>query len=332
MHRIQKIQGSVLIEQPIDLFYLTGLNLSKGRLFVKQGKATLFVDGRYYAQAKVKAPCEVAHWDQIKELKEKEIGFDSAFLTYDGVLHLKEEMPHVHWIPKPHPIQELRLIKEPQEIETLKKAAHLTWQGYRHVESLLKEGVSEEELALEFEWFCRKQGASGMSFPPIIAFGENGAYPHYRAGKAKLKKGQSILIDAGAILNHYCADMTRMMHFGAVHPRIAQFEEWVARAKHKAIQAIKPGVLLGSLDQIVQDEFDRLNVKPLYIHALGHGIGLETHEFPRIRFDGVDRNVVLKPGMVFTIEPGLYEMGVGGVRLEDMVLVTETGHENLMPR
>lgn len=331
--RIQKVKSDLplLIEKTADLFYLTGLTLSKGRLFLRKGEAILFVDGRYFARAKQEAPCSVEPWERLKEIKETEIGFDSAFVSYDGYLGLKNELPGVKWIPKPNPIEDIRAIKEKGEIYALKKAAQLTWAGYKRIVECLKEGVTEEDLALEFEMFCRKNGASGLSFSPIIAFGENGAYPHYRAGKNRLKNNQAVLIDVGAVVDSYCGDMTRMAYFGKVDERISLFEELVNRAKNLAIEHIKPGVQVGELDQIVQDEFERANVKPLYIHALGHGIGLEAHEFPRIRFNGVDKDVVLIPGMVFTIEPGLYQPGLGGVRLEDMVVVTESGCENFFP-
>ncbi len=332
-YRIRTIRCDMpcLIEQPADLFYLTGMTLSKGRLFVNGSEATLFVDGRYFERAKKEAPCSVALWSEFKNIQEKEIGFDSAFVTYDSYLTMKREMPHIHWFPKPHPLQEMRAVKEDREIRLLKKAAQLTFQGYEHIASMLQVGVSEEELALEFEIFCLENGASGLSFHPIIAFGENSAYPHYRAGKCKLKNNQTVLIDVGAVFENYCGDLTRIVHFGKPDARILQFEKWVQLAKHSAIQAIQPGIKFGELDQMVQDEFDKVNVKPLYTHSLGHGIGLEAHEFPRIRFDGPDRDVILKTGMVFTIEPGLYQPGVGGVRLEDMIVVTETGFENLFP-
>ncbi len=320
-----------LIEAPSDLYYLTGLTLSRGRLLVEMNGATLFVDGRYFERAKKEAPCEVAHLDEFKKVAAKKIGFDSAFITYEGYLSMKKELPSVEWVPNPHPVQELRVIKDQKEIASLKKAALLTHSGYKHVVSLLKEGITEEALGFEFELFCRKNGASGLSFSPIIAFGENGAYPHYRAGKCKLKKGDAVLIDVGAIVENYCGDMTRLVYFGAPDERIVQFEKLVKKAKEKAILAIKPGVKVGLLDQIVQDEFEKANVKQLYTHSLGHGVGLEVHEFPRIRFDGVDKDVVLKEGMVFTIEPGLYQPGLGGVRLEDMVLVNKTGCELMSP-
>jgi len=316
------------IEQEADLLYLTGMTLSKGRLLVDGKEPILFVDGRYYEKAKKEAPCSVQLWDEQKKIGEKRIGFDSAFVTYEGYLALKKEFPHVEWIPMPKPLKMLRAIKEPKEIAALKKAADLTWRGYQKVVQKLKEGVSEEELALEFEMFCRKNGASGLSFSPIIAFGENSAYPHHRAGKSQLHQGQIVLVDVGAVVDQYRGDMTRIFYFGKPDPKVVRLEQIVKRAQKKALDYVKPGILLSKLDELVRAEFDKERVKQLYTHSLGHGIGLETHEFPRVKFDGEDRDVVLKPGMVFTIEPGLYQPGVGGVRIEDMILVTEQGHEN----
>ena len=323
----QQIELPCFIEQTADLLYLTGLDLSKGRLFVSKTDAVLYVDGRYYGKAKKEAPCHVLLWDEQKNRPEKEIGFDSAVVSYDGYLALKKGFPSVEWTPKPSPVRNLRAIKDPKEIEALKKAQDLTARGIQKVIEELRVGVTEEELALNFEIFCRKNGASGLSFSSIIAFGENSAYPHYRAGKAKLKNGDVVLIDVGAIVDKYNGDMTRIHYFGKPDERIVHFEKLVSHAQKKAMNHIKPGVKIGELDKIVQDEFDKANVKPLYTHSLGHGIGLEGHEFPKIRFDGEDKNVILKSGMVFTVEPGLYQPGVGGVRIEDMVVVTQTGFE-----
>jgi Xaa-Pro aminopeptidase len=325
----KQLEHPCLIEQAADLLYLTGLSLSKGRLLVTKTESILYVDGRYFDRAKKEAPCSVLLWDEQKKIPHKQIGFDSATVTYDGYLSLQKNLPHKEWIPIPSPVKNIRLFKDPQEVRALKKAAHLTLRGIQKVIEGLKEGVSEEELALEFEIFCRKEGASGLSFDSIIAFGENSAYPHYRAGKAKLRNNQVVLIDVGAIVDQYHGDMTRTFFFGKPDPEIVRFEQIVREAQKKAIQHVRPGIRLGELDEIVCAEFDKHHVKPLYIHSLGHGIGLETHEYPRIKFDGEDRDLILKPGMVFTIEPGLYKPGLGGIRIEDMILVTETGHENL---
>lgn len=322
----KQLTDPCFIEQPADLLYLTGMELSKGRLLATPKGATLFVDGRYYEQAKRKAPCPVLLWDEQKKLTEKRLGFDSAALSYEGYIALKKTFPHTELLPMPNPVKHLRAIKDTAEIGALKKAQHLTSLGIQKMHELLREGITEQELGLEFEMFCRKNGASGLSFEPIIAFGENSAYPHHRAGKARLQSGQVVLVDMGVIVDQYHGDMTRIFHFGKPHPRIVELEHLVRTAQKKAIDQIKPGIKLGKLDQIVRDEFDRYNVKQLYMHSLGHGIGLETHEFPRLKFDGEDLDVVLQMGMIFTIEPGLYQPGVGGVRIEDVILVTETGH------
>lgn len=161
--RIKKIKTDtpILIEKPSDLLYLTGLIFSKGRLLIGKDSATLFVDGRYFERAKKEAPCPVRLWEEFSEASLKELHFDSSFVTYDGYLSLKKELPHVHLTPKANPLQDLRAIKEPDEIAKLKKAALLTWQGYKHIASLLKEGITEEELGLEFEFFLQEKRGLG---------------------------------------------------------------------------------------------------------------------------------------------------------------------------
>ncbi|PIS02324.1 MAG: aminopeptidase P family protein [Chlamydiae bacterium CG10_big_fil_rev_8_21_14_0_10_42_34] len=330
--RIQKLmkqaKHAYFIDSPTDLLYLTKMELSKGRLLMGPNEAILFVDGRYFEKAKQHAPCTVALWDEQKKLSKNQIGFDSDTVTYSGYLALKKAFPNVEWTPMPSPLKALRMVKDEDEITALKKAADLTWRGYKKIIECLKEGVSEEELAVEFKVFCLKNGASAFSFEPIIAFGENSAYPHYRAGNVRLKKDQVVLIDIGAVVNCYHADMTRIHYFGKPNPKIERFERIVKAAKQKAIAHVRPGVKVGTLDEIVRAEFEKEGVKQLYTHSLGHGVGLETHEAPKVHFSGEDKDLLLEPGMVFTIEPGLYEPGVGGVRLEDMIVVTETGHEN----
>ncbi|MES2273259.1 MAG: Xaa-Pro peptidase family protein [Chlamydiota bacterium] len=338
--RIKKLQGQLLeldaylIENPTDLLYLTGLVLSKGRLLVTRTEAALFVDGRYLEAAKQSAPCPAfGEKALVKALHPfKRIGFDSAFLSYDAFTELQRAYPYIEWAPLSNPLKILRLLKEPQEILALKKAAKLTWRGYQKILKGLKEGISEAELSLTFEFFCRKEGASGLSFEPIIAFGENSAFPHHRAGSTLLKKNQIVLIDIGAIVDQYRADMTRVVFFGSPNPILASLDLLVKKAQRKAVAHIRPGIRFGELDEIVREEFRREKLEEFYTHSLGHGIGLDTHEYPRIKIDGEAKDLKLEPGMVFTIEPGLYQPGLGGSRYEDMVLVTEDGHENFYPQ
>lgn len=320
-----------MIENPIDLFYLTRLSLSKGILVITDKRAELFVDGRYFEAAQKQKDLTVRLYEKnswAKYLKGS-IGFDSTFTSFAQYEMLKSSWPEVMWKPLESPLKQMRAKKNPEEIAALKRAAELTAKGIQHIKSLLKEGISEEELAFSFEFFCRKNGASGLSFDPIIAFGENSAYPHYRTGKALLKKGDIVLMDVGCVVDHYRGDLTRVEFFGKADPRIDHFFQVVKKAHDKAVQAARPGIKVGQLDRMVRDEFRKEGMEEYFLHSLGHGIGLETHEYPRLRDQGEDGETLLEPGMVVTIEPGLYQAGLGGVRYEDMILVTDQGSINL---
>ncbi|MBI3508799.1 MAG: aminopeptidase P family protein [Chlamydiia bacterium] len=334
LERVQKELSveALLIDRPIDLYYLTGMDLSKGRLLISKKEAILFVDGRYFEAAQKRSLCRVA-LDAKGALVAavqpyRNVGIDSAALSLFAYESLQKEIPGKQWHLLPDPLRDLRLIKSDREIALLKKAADLTWKGYRHARSLLKEGVSEEAIAWEFERFCRENGASGMSFTPIVAFGENSAYPHHRAGPTRLKKDQIVLIDVGAVVDHYAGDLTRMVFLGNVDPKLRKMYEQVQQAQREAVAAVRCGMQIGALDRLVRERFKQEGVDALFVHNLGHGIGLETHEYPRIRFDGTDASCLIRPGMVFTIEPGLYQSGLGGIRYEDMILVTDSGAIN----
>jgi Xaa-Pro aminopeptidase len=327
-----KLEG-LLIENPSDVFYLTGQWFSSARLLLAPGSASLLVDGRYFGQARAKVSCEVILAEKealgfaMKGMKK--VGVDSSFVTVEKAGLLQRSVPNKEWIPVPRPLKEMRVCKDSEEIEALRDAARVTAAGYAEVLKKLKEGVEEREIAIEFEYYCRKKGASKMSFEPIVAFGENSAYPHYRAGAAQLKKNQIALFDFGAVVSSYCGDMTRCFFFGQPQEELIRFYGLVGQAAAMAVAAIRPGVKVGNLDRIVREFFAKEGVEHLYSHSLGHGVGIDVHEYPLIRFDGEDRDLILKAGMVFTIEPGLYLPGLGGVRYENTYVVTESGSENL---
>lgn len=335
--RLKKFQkslkeGGVIIDHPIDLFYLTGLKLSLGRLIVTALDARLFVDGRYLESAQknkiVKAELLSKEALQAFAAKIPYLSFDGATTSAMQMELLKKLFPKKLKMVS-HPLQKLRAIKDKMEMGALCKSAKLLWKGFEMICSLLKEGVTEESLALEFELYVRRQGASGLSFDPIIAFGENSAMPHYRAGRRKLKKGDIVLIDIGVVVDEYASDMTRVVHFGEIDPRLKVLHKVVLAAHAAALSLCRPGVAIGKLDQAAREEMKRAHVEHLYVHSLGHGIGLETHEFPKVRFKGEDQEVVLQEGMAITIEPGLYLPGVGGVRHEDTLIITSNGYKNL---
>jgi Xaa-Pro aminopeptidase len=326
-----------IVQDPIDLYYLTGLSLSLGQLWVSSEQTLLFVDSRYLEEAKEKSPFQVgltsseavSHFLQDQDVKT--IGFDGAKSSYQSVQELMEMESglSLHWESYPFFTHALRKIKEEAEISLLKQSASLLWQGYLYLKTRLVEGITEKEVARQFEIFCLEHGAESLSFKPIVAFGENSAFPHYRAGERRLKKGDVVLIDIGVELQKYCSDMTRVVFFGSPDPLLQEWLSLVIEAQQKAFALCFPGTPVQELDQAARKVFQTAQVEPYFIHSLGHGIGLEVHEPPRIRYNVEAGN--LMPGMVFTLEPGLYLPGKGGVRYEDMVVVTKDGAERLFP-
>lgn len=332
INRVKKTvkEGCLFLDNPLDLYYLTGLHFSSGRLMISSEDAILFVDGRYFDSARAKAPCSVVNLSDFnKHVPKGLIAFDSAYLSYEAGSRLQKEFPENTLVAIPHPLKDLRIIKDEQEIAHMKAAQQLTRDGYQYISSLLKEGISEEILALEFEFFCRKNGASKLSFSPIVAFGENSAYPHHRAGKDTLKKDQIVLIDVGAVVDHYAGDMTRVVFFGNSDKQLQLDYQLVKEVQKKVISHVKPGLHFGELDKIARSLLEKAGCGNLFTHGLSHGIGLDVHEYPRLKISGGDADLVLQPGMTFTVEPGIYRAGLGGVRYEDVVLVTEEGHVTL---
>ncbi len=340
---IKKKCDLFLIDDPILIFYLTGVELSLGRLWIGREKKALFVDGRYFEYAKKTNACDVFLSKEenlfsfFLSLNKKEIniGFDSSnvsVFSHQKLVQFGEKMKtegvHILFSALTLPFRELRLIKEAKEIASLQRSAGLNWKGFEHVCSLLKEGVSEAEIAWQFEKFCRETGAERMAFDPIVSFGENTSCPHHHPGDRKLKKNEIVLIDVGVMVDSYASDMTRTIFFGTPDPKLKEFYTIVQRAQRKALSLVKPGERLGSLDEAARGEITTAGFGDLFVHRLGHGVGLEVHEYPSIHKDGEDRDLILEPGMVFTIEPGIYQEGVGGVRYEDTILVTEAGFEN----
>lgn len=333
---------ALLIEHPTHLLYLTGLDLSAGKLLVTQQEACLIVDGRYFERASQQNLYSV---QLLKENSMKEwvtscqihrLGFDKHHTTYHAFLlltqlasNLTSQSYPLEVIPVESAVQQLRLIKDEDEIVRLREAAQLGYQGYELVVSLLREGITEAELAFELEFFWKKQGASRLAFDSIIAFGPNSSMPHYRAGQTKLQLHTSVLIDIGVVLAHYHSDMTRVVFFGTPPPIMQDIYLIVEEAKARALELCRPGTLIGELDRMARGWIASKGYGEYFTHSLGHGIGLDIHEPPTIRETGPYSAMPLQAGMVVTIEPGIYLPNVGGVRLEDTILITEKGYENL---
>lgn len=339
MKRIENLRKSLhdykvdflIIENPIDIFYLTGLTFSRARLVVGQEKERLFLDGRYLDSAKNLFSCDELSDKKLKDflnISGLRVGFDSIFTNVSTFSKFSELLSEAVLVPIVQSLKSLRMVKDADEILNLRKSAHLNKKTFEYAKSLLKPGITEKEVALEIELFFRKNGAEKLAFDPIVAFGSNTAYPHYLPSDVKLKKEDIVLIDMGCVYNRYHSDMTRMVLPSSVNDKLQEIYDYVRKAHDKALSLCKLGTTFGKIDKAVVDYFEEVGMKPFIKHSLGHGVGLEIHEGPSIKFDGPDQDVLLKPGMVFTIEPGLYKVGLGGVRYEDTLLVTPDGIEN----
>lgn len=336
--RIEKLQKQLkswkvdgcIIEHPLDLFYLTGLKLSAGSLIVDSKEFRLFVDGRYLAMVEKKLPVSLSVPDAsrlyLKKRHIQKLAFDSAKTSFLQVQQLKKWK--IPLAAEPHLLRELRMIKESGEIKKMKESARLNFAAYEHIAKKLKVGISELELAQEYQIFCLREGAEGVAFEPIVAFGKNAALPHHRAGKAVYREGEIALFDLGTMLDSYASDMTRVYLPKNVHPKMRQFYETVRMAQRSALDLCKSGMQVGKLDEAARNEMAKKGFEKYYVHSLGHGVGLDVHEYPTIRLKD---KIILQPGMVITIEPGLYLPGVGGVRYEDTVLITKSGYTNFYP-
>lgn len=357
LRRIQHLQESLkglacdafLVDDAINLYYLTGIQLSAGQIAVTAQNAYLLVDNRYFELCQKNSPIPVLLSDQNKaaftSLLENQlssvrtVGFnsDAPYKNYQNLQECLKDISakssrNIHLLPLDNPVKKQRAIKDADEIAILKKAGKLGAEGYDFVCSLLRPGISEIELAIELEIYWKKHGGKSLAFEPIIAFGPNSSMPHYRAGNATLKQGDCVLIDIGVNYQHYHSDMTRVIFFGEPDPQLRNIYKIVQQAQRAALELCRPGTAIGDLDQAARSVIAAQGYGPNFTHSLGHGVGLEIHEFPSIRNTAPNNTFVLQPGMVITIEPGIYVPGLGGVRLEDTVAITPHSYENLTNR
>ena len=343
LHRLQSLLSqhgheAYLVEQPLALTYLTGLPLSTGVLLVPaKGAGTLFVDGRYTQMAHQQSTFEVADLDPkawgpwCQERGIRKLGVSAEHTSLARMEQITSQLTAASVTPYAvtDPIEELRIIKDADEIDKLRRAGQLTLQGIQYASSLFQEGVSESELAVELEVFWRRAGGEKLAFAPIIAFGANSAMPHYRAGAEILTMKDCALLDVGVVVDGYHGDCTRFFTHPGCPSQLLIGAAAVEEAKAAAIAAIAPGVPLAELDRTARAVLRKHGLETYFVHSLGHGIGLEIHEAPRIKYDHPQSKRLCVAGMVFTIEPGVYFPGIGGVRLEDTILVTERGAEVL---
>lgn len=327
---------ALLVSSPNNVKYLSGFDGDSGWLLVTQDVLYLITDFRFMIQAKEEAPGSTVvvyrgnMLETLKELVDSEkvarLGFESKHCSYDGFKRMESALPGISLSGLEPVVEPLREIKEPAEIELLRKAVGIADRAFDHVLSHVRLGVSEIELAAEIEFFMRRQGADRPSFETIIGSGFRGALPHGTASGRRIESGDLVVMDFGAYNEGYCSDMTRTVVVGQASPEQKKIYNIVLEAQLAAMEAVAPGKKCCEIDRIAREIISAYGYEANFGHGLGHGVGVEIHESPALNPRNQDE---LQPGMVITIEPGIYIHGWGGVRIEDMVMVTEGGCEIL---
>ncbi|SHK07221.1 M24 family metallopeptidase [Desulforamulus aeronauticus] len=327
----------LLITDPKNRFYLSGFTGSTGVLLIGLEECFFLTDFRYIEQVKEQCPgYKLIKVEQqslfasltqvLKGSKGDTLSFEENHLTVKEYLELKDMLPGVALQPGSGLVEDLRMIKDSAEIPIIRQAMTIGDKAFQHILGFIKTGISEKELALELEFFMRKQGASGIAFDTIMASGPRSALPHGVASERKLQRGDFLTMDFGAIYQGYHSDMTRTVVLGESTNKQDEIYKIVLEAQLAGLAAVKAGVPAREVDETSRWVITERGYGEYFGHGTGHGVGLAIHERPRVN---TKDDTILQPGMVITIEPGIYLPDWGGVRIEDSVLVTEQGCEIL---
>ncbi len=347
LHRLD----ALLVVHPPNIRYLCGFTGSAGVLVITGKKRVFFTDGRYTGQARAevqgakiviarKGPlAAAAAWLSANRLHSQQksrrrapparIGIEGEHMTVATRSRLAGALPSTLRLrDAPALVEQARMVKDEEEIACLRSAVNLGSSLFDRALETIRPGVRETDVAAEMEYAARRAGAEAMSFNTIIASGERSALPHGRASHALIPAEGFVVCDFGVILAGYCSDMTRTVYVGRPSAEARGVYQAVQQAQQAAVDAVRPGVAVSEVDRAARKSLQDSGLAKYFTHSTGHGVGLEIHEAPRL---AAGQPEVLKPGMVITIEPGVYVPGKWGVRIEDMVVVTERGCEVLTP-
>ncbi len=330
---------SILINSDHNIRYLTRFPASESWLFVTaKGKSYYITDSRYTLEAKAglkgsgtsvveyKKSFYLTLNELITSHKVRSLGIDQAHYTISQYIALRKQRPKSCKIcPANQLVEDLRIIKDPGEVKAIKSALKIHAKALKYLKRIVKSGVTEYDILLKLEAFVRSHHC-GFSFDPIVASGSNSCLPHAAVSRRKIRKNDVVLVDMGIDQNGYKSDLTRMFFLGKIPNLVRRTNEIVYQAQRQAIASIKPGVSAKHVDQQARKYLANNKLDKYFGHSLGHGVGLEIHEAPRL---SPQSSTKLKPGMVVTVEPGVYLPGKFGIRIEDMVLVTDRGCEIL---
>lgn len=333
---------ALLVSQQENCRYLSGFTGSSGCLLVSHSHTLLATDFRYIEQAKEEAPNyeitqikgDLGNWlpELISNLGWQKLGFEANHISFASHHKLSEAIEtkqlELELIPTTALVEHLRSIKEPEELELIGKATELTDAAFEYAKSTIHPDMTEMEAAWEIESFLRQGGSEGIPFDIIVASGPNSALPHAKPGGRAIQSGEPVLIDMGARVNSYCCDFSRTICLGKPDQYLSRIYEVVLKAQLAAIEGIESGMNAPQADGLARSVIEKSGFGDAFGHSLGHGVGLEVHELPTLSSSSSD---LLLDGMVFTIEPGIYMAGWGGVRIEDMVIL-EKGKVKVLTR
>ena len=340
MQRIYNLttdKGMIYIDNPKDIFYLIGQKVSRGFILVFPDETLFFVDARYIDACRNINGVRVCLDDQgsmdefIKQKNPEHVFVEPQTCSFGQYTRLKNLLPGAQFSSFTA-LEKMRVIKDESEIEKMKVSAALNVEANKYALSILEPGITEKQVAWEYEKFCKDRGAQELSFDTIVAFGKNSAFPHYHTGDTKLEKGMAVLIDSGITVDSYTSDMTRSIFYD----KDAKPEEYALWKSHfnivkesydRAVAKIKAGETFDTLDIQVQDLAKEKGVEGNLRHTLGHSLGLDVHEWPRVTHKLP--NIKIEKNMIFTIEPGLYFEDYWGIRYENTLWLSNNGVVNL---
>lgn len=344
MNRIEKLRqlmneadiDGIIISSHYNRRYMTGFSGTAGVALISEKEAKFITDFRYVEQAKEQANGfeiiehkkslleEVAY--QIANMGIQKLGFEKNHITYHTYEEYKHHFTKIELMPTTGLVEKLRLIKDEQEIKILKEAAQIADAAFNHIISFIKPGLTERDVSNELEFFMRKAGAASSSFDIIVASGIRSALPHGVATDKVIEKGELVTLDFGAYYKGYCSDITRTVAVGEPSNELIKIYETVLEAQQRGMKGIKPGMTGKEADALTRDYIRDQGYGEYFGHSTGHGLGMEVHEGLGL---SLKSDTVLTPGMVVTVEPGIYIPGVGGTRIEDDTVITENGNESL---
>ena len=330
---------SLLVTNLTNIAYLTGFRGSAGVALFNSREGILWVDPRYTLQAQEEAwgvdvieerrglHRAVGAW--LKTNKVRRVGYEEAHLACADFSHLQQGASRrIKFLPVAGLVEQLRAVKDEEEVAKIRGAGRITVEVFEKVLRGIRPGISESDLGAEIEYRMRKRGAEGVAFETIVASGARAALPHARASRKLLSEKELVIFDFGAILRHYAVDMSRTVYLGEPPWRVRSLYNAVVEAQEKAVRSALPGVRAAEVDAVARRVLAGRGLARLFTHSTGHGVGLETHELPRLARGEKAR---LQTGHVVTVEPGVYLEGWGGIRIEDTILVGPAGPEVLTP-